>query len=107
MHRLDSLLYEHGDRAVPSICRPISLLNVDVTLGPKIVAHRVMRHPLDYTFVYSTFTDNSEGRCPNTSLTQEAEEDYQLNTCLVEKKKRAVFTIVKLSNKCESVLILS
>ena len=48
----------------------------------------VIGHPLNYTLVLSTFTDDSEGRCPNTSLTQEAEEAYQLNTCLVEKKMR-------------------
>ena len=50
-----------------------------------------MGHPLDYTFVYSTFTDDSKGGRPNTSLTQEAEEASQPNKCLVEKKKRTVF----------------
>ena len=64
----------------------------------------VMGHPLEYTFVYSTFTDDSEGRCPNTSRTRVAEEANQLNTRLVEKKKRTVFYIVKLLNKCKSVV---
>ena len=66
-----------------------------------------MGHPLDYTFVRSTFTDDSEGRCPNTFRTREAEEANQLNTCLVEKIMKTVVNIVKLSNKCESVLTLS
>ena len=30
----------------------------------------VMGHPLNYTFLYTIVTDDSEGRCPNTSLTQ-------------------------------------
>ena len=66
----------------------------------------VMGHPLEYTFVYSTFTDDSKGGCPRTSRTQGAEEANQLNTCIVEKKQRTVFNIVKLSNKCKSVFYL-
>ena len=66
-----------------------------------------MGHPLEYTFVYSIFTDNSEGRWLNTSRIQEAEEAIQLNKCLVEKKKKTVFDIGKQSNECKSVSILS
>ena len=65
-----------------------------------------MGHTLDYTFVYSTFTDDSESRCPNTSRTQEAEEANQPKKRLVERKKKTVFNIVNLPNKCESVSIL-
>ena len=55
-----------------------------------------MRHPLEYNFVYSFFTDDSEGRCPKISRTRETEEAIQLNTRLVGRKKRSVFNIVKL-----------
>ena len=56
---------------------------------------------------YSTFTDDSEGGCPKTSRTREAEEVSQPNTRLVERKKRTVFNIVNLPNKSKSVLNLS
>ena len=57
----------------------------------------VIGHPLEYTFVYLTFTDDSEGGCPKTSRTREAEKGSQPNA---EMKKRSVFNVVKLSNKC-------
>ena len=68
--------------------------------------HGVMGHPLEDAFVYSTFTDDSKGKWPKTSRTREAEEANQPNKRLVEKKKRTVFNIVKLPNKCKSVLTL-
>ena len=34
----------------------------------------VIRHPLEYTFVYATFTDDSESGCPKTSLTLRGKE---------------------------------
>ena len=60
---------------------------------------------------YTTFTDDSEGGClkeaPELALSsQEAEEANQLNTRLVETKKRTVFNIFKLPNKRKSVSIL-
>ena len=40
------------------------------TLHPLLAkTFSVMGHPLEYAFVYSTFTDNSKGGCPKTSLT--------------------------------------
>lgn len=52
-----SLLYKKGDRKQPSNYRPISLLNVDAKLGPKILAHRLshvlasLLHTDQYGFV--------------------------------------------------------
>ncbi|KAF4146197.1 Reverse transcriptase (RNA-dependent DNA polymerase) [Phytophthora infestans] len=51
------LLYKKGDRKLPSNYRPISLLNVDAKLGPKILAYRLgsalgsLLHSDQYGFV--------------------------------------------------------
>ncbi|OWY97094.1 Pol Polyprotein [Phytophthora megakarya] len=53
----DLLLYKKGDRKAPSNYRPISILNVDAKLGPKILAFRLgsilgsLLHPDQYRFV--------------------------------------------------------
>ncbi|RQM12278.1 hypothetical protein DD237_005717 [Peronospora effusa] len=49
-----SLLYKHSDRTLPSSYRPITLLNVDAKLGPKILAHR-----LDRVLKYLLHSDQS------------------------------------------------
>ncbi|RMX61973.1 hypothetical protein DD238_008348 [Peronospora effusa] len=59
-----SLLYKHSDRTLPSSYRPITLLNVDAKLGPKILAHR-----LDRVLKYLLHSDQS-GFVPGRDIRQ-------------------------------------